>query len=77
MEYAISKLFDRIAGRLTPTTEIVRCEIFNGENIIALPLLVTEVIDGVPLRKCVAIKDFSQSWARWQLDAPLYHFDYA
>lgn len=56
MEYAIHDLSYRVGGYVTPTVELVRFDVnVNGESI-SYPVLVSETITGVSLKKALLVQ---------------------
>jgi WD40 repeat protein len=66
MEYAVHNLMYRIAGPLTPTTELVQFEVTLGSKKEIFPVLVSETILGENLKEKAPseIKD-AKAWQRW------------
>ena len=64
MEYAIHNLFYRIAGDLTPSTELVRFEVDGGKPY---PVLISTSIPGTTIKDRASLPDLDnpQQWARW------------
>ena len=50
MEYAIHNLSSRIAGKLTPSVELVRFEVHSNGRKKSYPVLVSETIPGINLK---------------------------
>ncbi len=67
MEYAIHNLFFRIAGSLTPSTQLVRFEVIHQGTNIIYPVLISTTILGNTLKNTLKKPlDLSpQGWAKW------------
>ena len=65
MEYAIHNLFFRLAGELTPPTELVRFEV-DGKKMY--PVLISTTASGITLKERLGTPlklENPQQWARW------------
>ncbi len=67
MEYAIHNLFFRIAGSLTPSTQLVRFEVTLSGKTTLYPVLISETLSGATLKAIYkeTLNLSPKGWAQW------------